>query len=111
VFTSTWSDIRHWPEPVRPSRSLPGAALDLLAASIELGATLIAIGGFTNVAMLELLRPGMLRDVSVVAMSGWFAPPADGFPKWGAEMDFNTQVDIRAAEIVTTVADLTLVPS
>jgi len=110
LFTSTWSDIRQWPEPVRPSRSPPGAALDLLAASIELDATLIAIGGFTNLAMLELLRPGILRDVPVVAMSGWFAPPADGFPKWGPEMDFNTQVDIRAAEIVTTVADLTLVP-
>lgn len=109
-FTSTWGDERHWPEPVKTLRSPPGAALDLLEASIDQGATLIAIGGFTNLAILEIVRPGILRDVPVVAMSGWFGPPATGLPQWGPETDFNTQVDIHAAQVVANVADLTLVP-
>jgi purine nucleosidase len=90
VFTSTWGDRRHWPEAVPALRSLPGTALDLLASSIGQGAVVVAIGGFTNLAMLEVLRPGILRDVPVVAMSGWFGPPAAGLPQWGPEMDFNT---------------------
>lgn len=31
-------------------------------------------------------------------------------PPWGHEYDFNTQVDVRAAEIVAASASLTLVP-
>jgi purine nucleosidase len=71
----------------------------------------IVIGGFTNLAMLELARPGSLHGVAVVAMSGWFAPAAEGLPQWGPEMDFNTQVDTRAAEILgASSVSLTLVP-
>ena len=109
-FEPTWADERHWPSGIAAVVSLPGAMLDLLASSIATGATIIAIGGFTNLALLEIARPGSLAGARVVAMDGWFAPPAAGLPQWGAEMDFNTQVDTRAAEIVAAAADLTLVP-
>jgi inosine-uridine nucleoside N-ribohydrolase len=45
-----------------------GAALELLAASIDAGATLIAIGPYTNLALLEAATPGVLNAASVVAM-------------------------------------------
>ncbi len=100
---------RHWPNALAPRPSPPGAALDLLSQSIAHGATVVAIGPHTNLALLEALRPGSLHQVPVVVMGGWIQPPAEGLPAWGPEMDFNVQWDTRAAEIVAATADLTLV--
>jgi len=102
-------DERHWPGglPCRPAP--PGAALDLLQRNIERGATLIAIGPWTNLALLEIARPGSLSRVPVVATGGWTGLGA-GLPPWGPDMDFNVQWDSRAAEIVAAAADLTLAP-
>ncbi len=102
-------DERHWPEDIVPIPSTSGAALDLLARSVAVGATIIAIGPLTNLANLEIMRPGLLARVPTVAMGGWIRPPADGFPAWGPEMDFNLQWDTRAAQIVLGSANLTLV--
>lgn len=77
---------------------------------IERRATVIAIGPMTNLALLELSRPGSLERASVVAMGGWVEPPGEGLPDWGPEKDFNVQWDSRAAEVVAAHADLTLVP-
>src|SRR5262245_44230985 len=44
---------RYWPEPVAPAPGPVGAALDLLQRSIERGATVVAIGPFTNLSLLE----------------------------------------------------------
>jgi len=111
VHEPTWGDARHWPQPIEPRPAAPGAGLTLLADSIASGATVVAIGAFTNLAQLELERPGALRGARVVAMAGWLPgqrAPA-GLPDWGAAMDWNTQCDPRAAEIVAAHADLTLV--
>ena len=104
-------DERYWPRPVRPRPSPPGAALDLLARHLEQGATLVAIGPYTNLALLEIARPGSLRGVPVVVMGGWLGPPEPGLPAWGPEMDFNVQCDTRAVELLAgSGASLTLVP-
>ena len=102
-------DERYWPSALAPRPSPPGAALDQLIQSIEAGATVVAIGPATNLALLEVARPGSLGRVPVVAMGGWTQPPAAGLPAWGPEMDWNVQWDTRAAEIVAATADLTLV--
>jgi inosine-uridine nucleoside N-ribohydrolase len=102
-------DERHWPLSIRPGQtSPPGAALDLLLQSIDSGATVIGIGCLTNLAMLEVVRPGSLSRVPVVAMGGWITPPSNGLPSWGPDQDWNIQWDARAAEIVARTADLTL---
>lgn len=62
------SDARYRPEPVQPAPSPPGAALDLLADNIAHGATVVAIGAYTNLALLEITRPGILDGVRVVVM-------------------------------------------
>jgi inosine-uridine nucleoside N-ribohydrolase len=102
-------DERYWPAGLPCCPSPPGATPDLLLNSIERGATLIAIGPLTNLAMLEIARPGSLRRTTVVAAAGWTGL-SDGLPPWGPEMDFNVQWDTTAAEIVAANADLTLVP-
>jgi hypothetical protein len=102
-------DERYWPSTLACRPSPPGAALDLLDHSIETGATVVGIGPFTNLALLEVARPGSLGRVPVVAMGGWMQPPSDGLPAWGPEMDWNVQWDTRAAEIVAATARLTLV--
>jgi purine nucleosidase len=109
-FASTWDDERYWPMPVCPAPSPPERALDLLQASIERGATVVAIGALTNLARLERARPGSVAGARVVAMAGWIDPPAAGLPQWGAAMDFNAQCDTAAVEAVAGVAALTLVP-
>ncbi|HZN71257.1 MAG TPA: nucleoside hydrolase [Micromonosporaceae bacterium] len=103
-------DERHWPRGLGRRPAPPGAALDLLHSSVEQGATIVAIGPWTNLALLEVARPGSLGRVPVVAMGGWVHPPAPGLPQWGPDMDFNVQWDTQAAEIVAMTAQLTLVP-
>src|SRR5206468_5866151 len=80
-------DPRYWPPglPARPA--LPGDALNALHHSIERGATVVAIGPYTNLAVLELMRPGALARATVVVMGGWVDPPVPGPPQWGPQMD------------------------
>ncbi len=92
------NDKRHWPGSIGPRPSPPGAALDLLRRGIDAGATIVAIGPYTNLAMLEVTRPGSLGQVPVVVMGGWIDSPTDGLPAWGPEMDFNVQWDTRATK-------------
>jgi inosine-uridine nucleoside N-ribohydrolase len=103
-------DERFWPDPVQPRPSSAGAALDLLTAAVDSGASIVAIGPYTNLGVLEVVRPGSLGQVPVVLMGGWIDPPDNGLPQWGPGMDWNVQCDTRAAEIVAKAADdLTLV--
>lgn len=97
-------DPRHWPLDLAPHPSPPGAAFDLLSRSIEAGATIVAIGPYTNLALLEAARPGSLGQVPIVVMGGWVRPPEAGLPQWGPEMDFNVQWDTRSAEPVANAA-------
>jgi purine nucleosidase len=95
------SDVnRYWPEPIAPKLASPGAALDLLARSIAVGATVVAIGPYTNLALLEAARPGLLASVEVVLMGGYVTPMRPGLPNWGPNMDYNVQQDVLAARIV-----------
>jgi inosine-uridine nucleoside N-ribohydrolase len=61
-------DERYWPTTLKARPSTPGAGLDLLDRSIEQGATVVAIGPFTNLALLEATRPGSLSRVPIVAV-------------------------------------------
>jgi inosine-uridine nucleoside N-ribohydrolase len=103
-------DERFWPPGIEPVRSAPGAALDLMRRNVERGATVVAIGPQTNLALLEVVRPGSLADVPVVVMGGWVRPLGPGLPAWGPDRDFNVQWDTLAAVVVAEAArDLTLV--
>lgn len=99
---------RYWGESIPPLPGPDDAAVDLLARSVDAGATLIGIGPFTNLARLERRHPGSLRRAPVTVMGGWLDPPAPGMPAWGPAADWNTQCDQPAAGIVAAQADLTL---
>jgi purine nucleosidase len=101
-------DERYWPRDLDPRPGPPGVALDLLHRSIKAGATIVGIGPYTNLALIEVARPGSLSQVPVVVMGGWMGPPQAGLPAWGPSMDWNVQWDTRAAEIVARTARLTL---
>lgn len=90
----------YWREEIRPLPAAPGAVLELLARSIEAGAVVVGIGPWTNLALLEVFHPGLLRSTTLVLMGGTVRPPADGFPSWGPEMDYNVQQDTLAARLV-----------
>ena len=100
----------HWPEPVEPLPSPPGAALDLLAESAEAGATIVAIGPWTNLALLEAARPGLLASTRVVVMGGYVRPPRPGLGLWTPDMDYNVQQDAVAARVVWEHCAPVLVP-
>ena len=89
-----------WPEPIPPRPGRPGEAIDLLAASAEIGATIVALGPYTNLAMVEAARPGLLAAAGVVVMGGHVPATPDGFPRWGVREDFNVQQDAVAAKVV-----------
>jgi inosine-uridine nucleoside N-ribohydrolase len=100
----------YWPERVPAAPSPPGAALDLLAAAATNDATIVTIGPLTNLALLEVARPGLARAAGVVTMGGHVPPPEPGFPPWGADDDVNLQQDAVAATIVLERCDPLLVP-
>ena len=102
-------DERYWPGGLEAVPSRPGAALDLIDRGLGRGATVVGIGPCTNLALMEIARPGSLSRAPVVLMGGWIEPPADGLPQWGPDMDWNVQWDTRAASIVAASADVTLV--
>lgn len=105
-----YDEARYWGEPVAPQPNDPALALDLLQNSIEQGALVVGIGPYTNLALLEQRRPGILRQAQLVLMGGYIHPIRAGFPAWGNEMDWNIQVDVRSAQTVLENAHPLLVP-
>ena len=104
------AEDQYWPEAVP---CVPGpleAALDLLEKSIELGATIVGIGPFTNLSLLEQRRPGVLRQAQVVLMGGIIHAVPPGFPAWSIDSDYNVQADPAATVHVLESTTATLVP-
>lgn len=108
TYESTWGDRRYWPDGVPAAPSPAGAATELLTAGIAAGATIVAIGAHTNLAVAEMAERGSLSRVPIVAMGGFLGEMPDDFPPWEADRDFNVQCDTRAAEVVARAEDLTL---
>lgn len=101
---------RYWSNPIHPSPNPVANAIELLKQSIEQGSTLIAIGPFTNLYLLDLQYPGILIDVKLSLMGGYIFPIRAGFPQWGNEMDWNIQVDVKSAKHVIENSNPTLIP-
>jgi purine nucleosidase len=100
----------YWPQPVPPHPNALDEALTLLERSVEQGALILAIGAFTNLALLEKRSPGILQNAKVFLMGGYVFPPRPGFPAWDHKMDWNVQVDIQSAQLVLQQSTPTLVP-
>jgi inosine-uridine nucleoside N-ribohydrolase len=101
---------RYWPKPVLSSTNAPEEAIHLLKQSIEQGATIVGIGPFTNLSLLELQHPNILMQANLFLMGGYIFPARAGFPDWGNDMDFNIQVDVKSAKHVLQNSNPTLVP-
>ena len=100
----------YWPEPVLPANTPLDLALALLERSVEQGATIAAVGPFTNLALLERRSPGTLRNANLCLMGGYVFPPRHGFPQWENDMDWNVQVDVESACLVIQSSNPILVP-
>src|SRR6185437_4266293 len=85
-------EAAYWPEPIPPAPPSLDQALSLLKESIEQGAIIVAIGPYTNLALLEKRSPGLLRHARLTLMGGYVFPPREGFPPWGNDTDWNVQV-------------------
>lgn len=103
-------EARYWPEPIVHSPNAIEEALQLLKQSIEQDATIVAIGPFTNLYLLDLQYPGILMQANLFLMGGYIHPIRPGFPQWGNEMDWNVQIDIRSAKHVIERSNPTLIP-
>jgi inosine-uridine nucleoside N-ribohydrolase len=104
------SEERYWPEPVPSSPNSTQDAILLLKNSIEQGATIVAIGPFTNLYLLDLKYPGLLKEADLFLMGGFIFPIRSGFPQWGNAMDWNIQVDVGSARHVLENSSPTLIP-
>jgi inosine-uridine nucleoside N-ribohydrolase len=101
---------RYWPEPVPPVPTPLVNALALLKSSIEAGARIVAIGPYTNLALLDDAYPGLLAQADLCLMGGHLRPVPLGFPRWDNSMDFNVQFDITSARAVFERSSPALVP-
>ena len=100
----------YWPEPIPPAPTSIDQALSLLESSIEQGANIVAIGPFTNLALLEKRSPGILGSARLYLIGGYVFPTREGFPPWGNDMDYNVQVDVQSAHYVIQRSSPTFVP-
>jgi inosine-uridine nucleoside N-ribohydrolase len=101
---------RYWSKLISP---LPGPmenAFELLKKSIEQHETILAIGPFTNLYLLDQQYPGTLMVSKLFLMGGYIYPIRAGYPQWGNEMDWNVQVDVRSAKHVLEHSNPTLIP-
>ncbi len=103
-------EAAYWPEAVLPAPGPLEEALSLLDRSIELGAAIVAIGAYTNLALLERRSPGILGRAELYLMGGHVFPPRASYPPMTNEMDTNVQVDPESAQLVLRAANPTLVP-
>ncbi len=103
-------DQRYWGRDIPPAPGAPDAAIDLLDASIGAGATIVAIGPYTNLALLEARRPGRLAQASLVLMGGCVGHLEDGLPPWGPREDWNMNLDPAATRLVFASSTPTIVP-
>ena len=101
---------RYWSKRITPSPNPVEDAIQLLKQSIEQGATIIAIGPFTNLYLLDLQYPGILSQANLFLMGGYVYPIRSGFPQWDNEMDWNIQVDVKSAKYVIEHSNPTLIP-
>ena len=97
-------EAEYWPGRVESYATPLDDALDLLERSIKRGATICAIGPFTNLALLERRSPGILREARLCVMGGFVFPPREGFPPWDYQRDYNVQVDAESARVVFNCA-------
>ena len=88
---------KYWPGGVESYPAPLDDALNLLERSIREGATICAIGPFTNLALLEKRTRGILREARLCLMGGFVFPPREGFPVWDYQRDYNAQVDAGSA--------------
>ncbi len=103
-------DRRYWPAEAVPSPNSIESAIELLKQSIEDGATIIGIGPFTNLYLLDKRYPGILARANLYLMGGFIYPLRPGYPNWKNEFDFNVQVDIKSARHVLGNSSPTLIP-
>jgi inosine-uridine nucleoside N-ribohydrolase len=103
-------EAAYWPEPIPPAPTPLAQALALLERSIEQGAIIVAIGAYTNLALLEERSPGILRRARLCLMGGYLFPSREGFPRWGNDMDWNIQVDVQSAYFVLQRSSPILTP-
>ena len=101
---------RYWGEAMEPLSTPAGDALSLLEKSAIAGTTIVAIGPFTNLALLEIARPGLLASAPLVVMGGYTGLSPAGYPEWGPNMDWNVQSDQAAARLVFARCNPIVVP-
>ena len=101
---------RYWSREIPPTPNQEESAIQLLKKSIDQDATIIAIGPFTNLYLLDLSYPGILMDANLFLMGGYIYSIRAGFPQWSNEMDWNIQVDVRSARHVIENSSPTLIP-
>jgi len=100
----------YWPNQIPAFPTPLDEALSLLEGSIEEGAIVVAIGPFTNLALLERRKPGILERANLFLMGGFVFPTREGYPPMTNEMDYNVQVDVESSLVVFERSNPTLVP-
>ena len=103
-------EVRYWGATVAPLPNHPDDALQILKHSVEEDATIIAIGPFTNLFLLDCKFPGILAEANLFLMGGYILPIRPGFPNWGNDFDWNFQVDVQSAKHVIESSNPTLIP-
>jgi inosine-uridine nucleoside N-ribohydrolase len=100
----------YWSEKIECLRGNVGEALDLLKKNIELGATVIGIGPYTNLYLLDQKYSGILKTANIFLIGGSIFSSGEGYPDLKNEDDYNIQLDVEAAKHVLENSSPVLIP-
>lgn len=103
-------NMTNWGQLIPPIPNPIDEALDLLQTSIEQGATVIVIGPYTNLRLLDQRNSGMLESVDMTVMGGHVYDIPAGFPQWGNNDDWNIQLDVASSSYLFEHASPMMTP-
>ena len=86
------SEAAYWPEPVAPAPGLLSDAIGLLRRSIEAGARVVAIGPYTNLALLDEAHPWTACPRRTLPYGRPPAPHSDWLPTMGQHHGFQRPI-------------------
>jgi inosine-uridine nucleoside N-ribohydrolase len=105
-----YEEADYWPEPVAPSPNPLEDALGLLERSVERGAAIVGVGPYTNLALLDQRRPGLLDAAPLYLMGFFVRPVPTDFPQWDIDADWNVQSDVAAVKHLLEARAPTVIP-
>lgn len=103
-------EVKMWGKTVERVENSEEDALESLKDSINGNSTIVCIGQYTNLRLLDEKYPHIIEKAHIYLMGGYIWKPKEGYPQWDNSMDYNIQLDPKSARYVFENSNPIIVP-